>query len=412
MLLSMVQEGEFMKAIERFLKYVSFDTQSDEESLTSPSTEKQKKLGAYLLQELKDMGVDDAHMDEYGYVYGFIPSNCDSKNTIGLISHMDTSPDASGKDIHPHFVTFHGEDIEIGNGKKLTKEELKGKEGHELIVTDGTTLLGADDKAGIAIIMEMVYQRMDSKKDYPNFIICFTPDEEVGRGTEHFNYDWYKERAKNAITYTMDGGRIEEINYETFNAASAKITIHGKSIHPGSAKDKMINSQIVAMELFRLLPENERPEHTENYEGFYHLTNMKGDVETTQLSFIIRDHSREKFEMRKEKMKEVVATINEKYHDQLVELVLKDSYYNMREIIEKHFDMIDLVRECMLENGIVAQEIPVRGGTDGATLSFHEIPCPNLGTGGENFHGPLEYLDVTDFYRMIKVLETLFAKKI
>jgi len=399
-----------MKAIERFLKYVSFDTQSDEESLTSPSTEKQKKLGQYLLQELKEMGVEDVHMDEYGYVYGFIPSNCGSKNTIGLISHMDTSPDASGKNIQPHFVSFHGEDIEIGNGKVLTKEELKGKEGHELIVTDGTTLLGADDKAGIAIIMEMVSRRMNSLKSYPNFVICFTPDEEVGRGTEHFNYEWYKEHAINAITYTMDGGHIEEINYETFNAASAKITIHGKSIHPGSAKDKMINSQIVAMELFQLLPENERPEHTEKYEGFYHLTNMKGDVETTQLSFIIRDHSREKFEMRKEKIKEVVARINEKYHENIAEIVVKDSYYNMREIIEKHFDMIRLVRECMLENDIVAQEIPVRGGTDGATLSFHGIPCPNLGTGGENFHGPLEYLDVTDFYKMINVLETLFAK--
>lgn len=399
-----------MKAIDRFLKYVSFDTQSDEESLTFPSTEKQKKLGAYLLEELQAMGVMDAHMDEYGYVYGFIPSNCGVEKTIGLISHMDTSPDASGKDIHPKLVTFEGHNIDIGNGKTLTKEELKGKEGHELIVTDGTTLLGADDKAGIALIMEMVARRMENKKPYPNFVICFTPDEEVGRGTEHFDYEWYKKHATNAFTYTMDGGRIEEINYETFNAASAKIIVHGKSIHPGSAKDKMINSQIVAMELFNLLPEEERPEHTENYEGFFHLTNMKGDVEETQLSFIIRDHNKERFESRKAKMKEVVDSINHKYHENIAELVLKDSYYNMREIIEQHFEMIEIIKDCMQAHGIVAKEVPVRGGTDGATLSFHGIPCPNLGTGGENFHGPLEYLDVTDFYKMIEVLETLFAK--
>lgn len=399
-----------MKAIDRFLKYVSFDTQSDEESTTFPSTEKQKRLGEYLLKELQSLGVKDAHMDEFGYVYGKIPSNVGSSKTLGLISHMDTSPDARGDHIHPRFVTFEGEDISIGNGLVLKKEELKGKEGHTLIVTDGTTLLGADDKAGIAIIMEMVSSFMKSENPHPNLVVCFTPDEEVGRGTEHFDYDWYKKNAPDAYTYTMDGGLIDEISFETFNAASVKITIQGKSIHPGSAKDRMINAQLVAMELISMLPENERPEHTEGYEGFYHLTGMKGEVQEATLSFIIRDHDREKFLERKNTMREIVRKINEKYKEELVHLVLEDSYYNMKEKILPHMELVRKVEESLVENGITPIERPIRGGTDGASLSYHDIPCPNLGTGGENFHGPLEYLDVTDFDKMIEVLHTLSQK--
>lgn len=392
-----------MKAIDRFLKYVSFDTQSDEDSTTFPSSLKQKELAKYLVQELHELGVENAFMDEYGYVYAYLESKAKSEKTIGLISHMDTSPDAPGNNIHPRIVEVLGEDIEIGNGLKLSKEDLKDKIGHHLIVTDGTTLLGSDDKSGIAIIMSVVEYVLTHDGIYPNIVVCFTPDEEVGRGTDHFNYEWYKKVAKDAYTYTVDGGDVNEINYETFNAASVKVTIHGKSIHPGSAKDKMINAQIVAMELFMKLPSQERPEHTENYEGFYHLTNMSGTVANASMSFIIRDHDRQLFEAKKAYFLKIVAEINQQY-GQIVDVVIEDSYYNMKSEIMKKPELITIVKKALKAHGLEPKEIPIRGGTDGARLSFEGIPCPNLGTGGENFHGPLEYLDIEDFEKIISVI--------
>lgn len=392
-----------MKAVDRFLKYVSFDTQSDEDSTTFPSSLKQKELAKYLVQELHELGVENAFMDEYGYVYAYLESKAKSEKTIGLISHMDTSPDAPGNNIHPRIVEVLGDDIEIGNGLKLAKEDLKDKIGHHLIVTDGTTLLGADDKSGIAIIMSVVEYVLTHDGIYPNIVVCFTPDEEVGRGTDHFNYEWYKKVAKDAYTYTVDGGDVNEINYETFNAASVKVTVHGKSIHPGSAKDKMINAQIVAMELFMKLPSQERPEHTENYEGFYHLTNMSGTVANANMSFIIRDHDRQLFEAKKAYFFKIVEEINQQY-GQIVDVVIEDSYYNMKSEIMKKPKLITIVKKALKAHGLNQKEIPIRGGTDGARLSFEGIPCPNLGTGGENFHGPLEYLDIEDFEKIISVI--------
>ncbi len=392
-----------MKAIDRFLKYVTFDTQSDEDSTTFPSSLKQKELAKYLVQELHDLGIENAFMDEYGYVYAYLESKAKSEKTIGLISHMDTSPDAPGNNIHPRIVEVLGDDIEIGNGLKLSKEDLKDKIGHHLIVTDGTTLLGADDKSGIAIIMAVVEYVLTHDGVYPNVVVCFTPDEEVGRGTDHFNYEWYKKVAKDAYTYTVDGGDINEINYETFNAASVKVTVHGKSIHPGSAKDKMINAQIVAMELFMKLPMQERPEHTENYEGFYHLTNMSGNVACANMSFIIRDHDRQEFEKKKAYFLKIVDEINQQY-GAIVDVVIEDSYYNMKSEIMKQPELITIVKKAFKAHNLNPKEIPIRGGTDGARLSFEGIPCPNLGTGGENFHGPLEYLDIEDFEKIIDVI--------
>ena len=396
-----------MKPVERFLKYVSFDTQSKDDSSTFPSTLKQLELAKYLLAELKSLGVINAHLDEFGYVYAKIESNCNSSKTLGLIAHMDTAPDASGENIKPKIVTFDGNDIVLENGLILDKNDLKGKIGHQLVVTDGTTLLGADDKAGIALIMSFVDYIMHTEEEYPNIVVCFTPDEEVGAGTDHFNFDWYKENAKDAFTYTIDGGDIREINYETFNAASAKIKIHGKSIHPGSAKDKMVNSALVALEFISLLPENERPEHTENYEGFYHLTSIEGEVSLTTLSFIIRDHDKEMFECRKEKMLSIAKMINDKYGYDAVEIIIEDSYYNMKEKILEKRELLDVVIDALKKNGLSPIEVPIRGGTDGARLSFEGIPCPNLGAGGENFHGPLEYLDIDDMNKMLEVIKTI-----
>lgn len=393
-----------MDAVKRFLQYVGFDTQSQEESSTFPSTLKQKKLGQFLLEELLSLGIQDARMDEYGYVYAKIPSNCGSTKTLGLISHMDTSPDASGKDIHPRIVTYRGGDVKVAEGLYLTADELKNKIGHELVITDGTTLLGADDKAGIAIIMSAIETILKDNRPHPNFIVCFTPDEEVGAGTDHFDFAWYRKNAIDAYTYTMDGGDIEEINYETFNAASAKITVHGRSIHPGSAKDRMLNAQIIAMDYFAHLPTLERPEHTENYQGFYHLTGMEGDVSRAHLSFIIRDHDRKKFEERKEYMHRVAEELNKQYGEGTIQVEIEDSYYNMREPILEKKALLDLAKKALCKNNIEPVERPIRGGTDGARLSFEGIPCPNLGTGGENFHGPLEYLDTHDFKTMIQVV--------
>ena len=398
-----------MKNIERFLKYVSFDTQSNPYSNTSPSSNTQFELGNYLVNELKEIGINNAYMDEYGYVYAYIPSNCNSSKTIGLIAHMDTSFDASGKNIKPTIIdSYDGSTIKYANNPniELSPKEfpsLNKKLGHKLIITDGSTLLGADDKAGITIIMSTVEEILNSKYDYPNIIITFTPDEEIGEGTKNFNYNYYKER-NCSFAYTLDGGDIEEISFENFNAASCVVKINGKSIHPGSAKGKMINSQLIAMEFNAMLPQDQLPSLTEGYEGFYHLTAMNGSVEESCLEYIIRNHNKELYEKQKQLVIDIEKYLNTKYGPDTVCVTVKDSYLNMREIILQHPEILEYAIKGLKRNKLNPTFLPIRGGTDGARLSFEGIYTPNLGTGGENFHGPYEYLDVTDMEKMIKVL--------
>ena len=398
-----------MKNIERFLKYVSFDTQSNPYSNTSPSSNTQFELGNYLVNELKEIGINNAYMDEYGYVYAYIPSNCNSSKTIGLIAHMDTSFDASGRNIKPTIIdSYDGSTIKYANNPniELSPKEfpsLNKKLGHKLIITDGSTLLGADDKAGITIIMSTVEEILNSKNDYPNIIITFTPDEEIGEGTKNFNYNYYKER-NCSFAYTLDGGDIEEISFENFNAASCVVKINGKSIHPGSAKGKMINSQLIAMEFNAMLPQDQLPSLTEGYEGFYHLTAMNGSVEESCLEYIIRNHNKELYEKQKQLVIDIEKYLNTKYGPDTVCVTVKDSYLNMREIILQHPEILEYAIKGLKRNKLNPTFLPIRGGTDGARLSFEGIYTPNLGTGGENFHGPYEYLDVTDMEKMIKVL--------
>ena len=398
-----------MKNIERFLKYVSFDTQSNPYSNTSPSSNTQFELGNYLVNELKEIGINNAYMDEYGYVYAYIPSNCNSSKTIGLIAHMDTSFDASGRNIKPTIIdSYDGSTIKYANNPniELSPKEfpsLNTKLGHKLIITDGSTLLGADDKAGITIIMSTVEEILNSKNDYPNIIVTFTPDEEIGEGTKNFNYNYYKER-NCSFAYTLDGGDIEEISFENFNAASCVVKINGKSIHPGSAKGKMINSQLIAMEFNAMLPQDQLPSLTEGYEGFYHLTAMNGSVEESCLEYIIRNHNKELYEKQKQLVIDIEKYLNTKYGPDTVCVTVKDSYLNMREIILQHPEILEYAIKGLKRNKLNPTFLPIRGGTDGARLSFEGIYTPNLGTGGENFHGPYEYLDVTDMEKMIKVL--------
>ena len=398
-----------MKSIERFLKYISFDTQSDPYSNTSPSSVKQFDLGNHLVNELKQIGIDNAFIDNYGYVYGYLPSNCGCKKTIGLIAHMDTSFDASGKDIKPMIIEkYDGSVIKYNNNKniELSPKEfpsLNKKIGHQLICTDGTTLLGADDKAGIAIIISTIESILNSSTQYPNIIITFTPDEEIGEGTKNFNYNYYKEK-NCSFAYTLDGGDIEEISFENFNAASCIVKVIGKSIHPGSAKGKMINSQLIAMEFQSMLPQDQLPSLTEGYEGFYHLTAMSGSVEESTLEYIIRNHNKQLFENQKQLVKDIEKYLNKKYGEDTVKVTVNDSYLNMSEIILQHPEILEYAIKGLKRNGLNPTFLPIRGGTDGARLSFEGIYTPNLGTGGENFHGPYEYLDVTDMEKMIKVL--------
>ena len=400
---------------QRFLKYISFDTQSDDQSNTIPSTEKQKDLGRYLCEELKMLGVVESHMDEFGYVYGYIPSNCDSKNTIGLIAHIDTSDEASGKNVNPQIVkNYDGSTILLNKELNLSLNPvefnyLKKQIGHELITTDGTTLLGADDKAGIAIIMNVVEILLNSNIPHPNIIVTFTPDEEIGRGTDAFNYMYYEEKGC-TVAYTLDGGEPNVINYENFNAASCVVSILGKSIHPGSAKDKMVNASLVAIEFNDLLPKNMIPSMTEKYEGFNHLVEISGTVSSAQLFYIIRNHDMGIFKEQKAMFEKAAYELNEKYGYDLCNVVVKDSYYNMKEIVLKYPDVLKLVEEALIENNYVPKYEPIRGGTDGARLTFEGIITPNLGTGGQNYHGPFEYLDLDEASSMINVVISLLKK--
>jgi len=389
---------------ERFLRYVSFDTQSDEFSETCPSTDKQRVLGAALVEEMKAIGIQDAYMDENGYVYGTVPGD-PALPTIGLIAHMDTSPDASDENVKAKIVEYQGGDILL-NGendiwlREADYESLKNHYGKHLVVTDGTTLLGADDKAGIAEIMSAAEFLMTTRMNHATLRIGFTPDEEIGRGANRFNLkDFGADYA-----YTVDGGTLGEIEYENFNAAGAKVIFHGLNIHPGSAKDKMVNSQLIAMEFQSMLPSAQRPEHTEGYEGFIHLTDMTGEVEQSKLRYIIRDHDMEKFQAKKALMEAAAAFINAKHGEGTVELTIKDSYFNMREKIEPCMYIVDRAKKAMEAVGMEPKAVPIRGGTDGARLSFEGLPCPNLCTGGENYHGRFEYIPVEDMEKCTQML--------
>ena len=390
--------------VERFLRYVSFDTQSDEASTTCPSTEKQKLLGAALVEEMLSMGIGDARMDEFGYVYGTIPGD-PKLPTIGLIAHMDTSPDASGANVQARIVEYTGEDICLNEEKGIFLRQsdypnLKNHVGKHLIVTDGTTLLGADDKAGVAEIMTAAEQILKRGGRHATLKIGFTPDEEIGSGADHFDVKGFGAD----YAYTADGGPVGEIEYENFNAAGAEVLFHGRNIHPGSAKNAMVNSQYIAMEFQSLLPTHQRPEATEGYEGFFHLMDMKGEVELTRLRYIIRDHDMGKFEAKKAVMTAAADFLNAKYGAGTVELTIRDSYFNMKKCIEPVMYVVERAKKAMAAVGMNPREVPIRGGTDGARLSYEGLPCPNLCTGGENYHGRFEYIPVEDMELCVKML--------
>ena len=394
---------------ERFLKYVSFDTQSDEHSSTCPSTAKQKLLGAALVEEMQAMGITNPYMDEDGYVYGTVPGD-PSLPTIGLIAHMDTSPDASGANVRAKIVEYTGGDVCLNaeKGIFLTVQDypnLKNHMGKHLIVTDGTTLLGADDKAGVAEIMTAAEKLLKLEGKHATLKIGFTPDEEIGRGADKFDIKGFAAD----YAYTADGGPLGELEYENFNGASAYAVIHGRNIHPGSAKNKMINSQYIAMEFVNLLPVHQRPESTEGYEGFIHLTDMKGEVELSELYFIVRDHDMEKFEEKKRMMHAAADFINAKYGEGTLELFIRDSYFNMRKHIEPVMYVVDRAKAAMEKVGIRPLEVPIRGGTDGARLSYEGLPCPNLCTGGENFHGRFEFIPAEDMEKCVQMLITIMT---
>ena len=390
--------------VERFLRYVSFDTQSDEESTTCPSTAKQKILGAALVEEMLAMGIGDARMDEFGYVYGTIPGD-PTLPTIGLIAHMDTSPDASGENVKARIVEYTGEDICLNGEKGIFLRQsdypaLKNHIGKHLIVTDGTTLLGADDKAGVAEIMTAAEQILKRGGRHATLKIGFTPDEEIGSGADHFDVKGFGAD----YAYTADGGPVGEIEYENFNAAAAEVLFHGRNIHPGSAKNAMVNSQYIAMEFQSLLPTHQRPEATEGYEGFFHLMDMKGEVEQTRLRYIIRDHDMGKFEAKKAVMTAAADFLNAKYGAGTVELTIRDSYFNMKKCIEPVMYVVERAKKAMAAVGMNPREVPIRGGTDGARLSYEGLPCPNLCTGGENYHGRFEYIPVEDMELCVRML--------
>ena len=394
-----------MKTVtERFLKYVSFDTTSDEFSETCSSSAKQKLLGAALAEEMKEMGITDAFMDDNGYVYGTVPGD-PSLPTIGLIAHMDTAPDASGAGIKAKIVEYNGGDIclneELGIWMKESDySSLKKNVGKHLIVTDGTTLLGADDKAGIAEIMSAAEFLMTARMSHATLKIGFTPDEEIGRGADKFDVKGFGAD----YAYTADGGPVGEIEYENFNAAGAKVEFHGLNIHPGSAKDKMVNSQYIAMEYQSLLPSAQKPEHTEGYEGFIHLTDMEGEVEKSTLRYIIRDHDMEKFNQKKTVMQSAADFINAKYGEGTCVLTIRDSYFNMKQCIEPVMYVVERAKKAMAAVGMNPVEVPIRGGTDGARLSYEGLPCPNLCTGGENYHGRFEFIPVEDMEKCVNML--------
>lgn len=397
-----------MNIVDRFIKYARIDTQSDENSTQTPSTQKQFNLAKEVEKEMIEMGLVDVSLDNNCYLMATLPANTTKQvPVIGFIAHFDTSPDMSGENVNPRIIrNYDGKDIVLNEEKNIISSpndfpELLNHVGEDIIVTDGTTLLGADDKAGVAEIMSAVQYLVEHPEiEHGKIRIGFTPDEEIGRGADKFDVnkfgaDW---------AYTMDGSEVGELEYENFNAASAKISIQGRNVHPGYAKNKMINALHVANELIGLLPENERPEHTEGYEGFYHLISLSGSVDEASLAFIIRDHDREIFENRKKLIEESVAKLNEKYGEGRLTLELKDQYYNMREKVEPVKHVIDFAFRAMEEVGLKPNVKPIRGGTDGARLSFMGLPCPNIFAGGMNFHGRYEFLPVPSLQKASEVI--------
>lgn len=395
-----------MRAYERLIRYAMVYTTSDESSESCPSTARQLDLAFMLVDELKDLGVADARVDENGYVYGSIPATvgCESKPALGLIAHMDTAPDACGENVRPMIhENYNGKDLTLPGGIVLSVEKfpfLRSMAGETLITSDGTTLLGADDKAGIAEIMTAVEQLLNSDLPHGKVCIGFTPDEEIGRGADKFDISGFGAD----FAYTVDGGDVGAIEYENFNAASAVVEVKGFSVHPGDSKNKMINASNVAIAFHQALPTMERPEHTELREGFYHLTDMCGDVNHARLEYILRDHDAEKLAYKKETMRHVAAQLNELYGDGTVTVHLKDNYRNMVEKIKPHFHLVETARQAIQMAGLEPVAVPVRGGTDGATLSWMGLPCPNLGTGGFNFHGNAECITAERMDKSVDIL--------
>ncbi|HNW70473.1 MAG TPA: peptidase T [Bacteroidales bacterium] len=396
------------KVLERFLRYIKIDTQSNENSETTPSTEKQFALANLLKQELESLGLKDISLDEKCYLMATLPSNISEKvPTIGFIAHMDTSPDMPGSVENPNFVyEYNGEDIVINKEKNLvltTTEfpELKDYIGQTLITTDGTTLLGADDKAGIAEILTAIEYLVNHPEiKHGTIRVGFTPDEEIGRGVDHFDVKKFNAD----FAYTLDGGGIGELEYENFNAAGAKVFVQGRNIHPGYAKDKMVNAMLVAMEFNSLLPANQRPEHTQDYEGFFHIVKMEGTVENAMLQYIIRDHDKVKFEEKKKLFTEAVDFMKNRYGADVLRLEMKDQYFNMKDQVLPVFHVVETAKKAMEDLCIVPKVVPIRGGTDGARLSYMGLPCPNIFAGGHNFHGKFEYVPVESLEKATEVI--------
>ncbi|MGN0305392.1 MAG: peptidase T [Lachnospiraceae bacterium] len=402
------------KVVERFLQYVRIDTRADENQTTFPSSLKQKELGKRLAEELRQLGADKVDFDEeYGYVYALISATDQgkSKKTLAFISHMDTAPDLSGANVKPQIIRdYDGKDIVLNEAEGILLSpkkfpELLGYVGKSLITTDGTTLLGADDKAGIAEIMTMAEELLKNPQwEHGNIAICFTPDEEVGAGVEHIDL----KRLGADYAYTVDGGALGELEYENFNAASATITIKGVNVHPGMAKNKMKNASLIGIELEQMLPREQKPEYTDQYEGFFHLTDICGNEEEARMNYIIRDHDKKKFEEKKSYLTSCVALLNKKYGKNTIFLEIKDSYYNMAEkIVPDNLFLVERAQKAMEELGIIPKIQPIRGGTDGARLSFMGLPCPNLCTGGHNFHGRYEYCCIESMEMVVELLKKL-----
>lgn len=406
-----------MTVVDRFLKYVTFATQSDEESGITPSTSGQRVFAEALVKELEALGLEEISLDDNSYLVATLPSNMEDQEvpTIGFISHLDTSPDMSGEGVKPRIVSYAGGDIVLNEAENIVLSlrmfpEMEQYIGQDLIVTDGTTLLGADDKAGVAAIISAVaYLKEHPEIKHGKIRIGFTPDEEIGAGADHFDV----EKFGCEFAYTVDGGEIGELEYENFNAAAAKVVFSGRNVHPGTAKDKMVNASLLAVEFASMLPADQRPETTEGYEGFFHLTTMVGSVEQAVLQYIVRDHSRELFEQKKQLLEQITAQLNKKYPG-MVSLEMHDQYYNMREIVEPKKYIVDLASEAMEAVGVKPQIKPIRGGTDGARLSFMGLPCPNLFTGGHNFHGRYEYIPIPSLQKsmetVVKIAELVATK--
>ena len=402
-----------MKAYERFLKYVAVWTASDENSKSVPTTKRQLDLGALLVEEMKALGLSDVKMDEYGYVYGYRPATegMEAVPALGLIAHLDTAPDYNGRDVKPQLIeNYDGKDVELGtSGKVLTVKDfprLSSYKGRTLITTDGTSLLGADDKAGIAEILTVVEELIKEKTPHGKLCIAFTPDEEVGGGADYLKLSEFGA----VYGYTLDGSHEGEIQFENFNAAGAEVIVHGVNVHPGSAKDIMKNAQTIAMELHGMLPKAECPEKTEGYEGFYHLMEFNGTVEQAVMKYIIRDFDPVLFDVKQEKLRQTVAQINAIYGEGTAEVKIEESYRNMREKIEPCMQLIEYAKAACKEAGVEPDVSPIRGGTDGARLSFRGLPCPNLGTGGDGFHGPFEHITVEGMDLSVEIVKKIIKK--